>query len=65
MIEGSRQYPLQSYKVPDLRLINTNFLLKLPGKAYESSEKLVSPILAVAKKYVATWQLLATTASDG
>jgi hypothetical protein len=59
MIEESmkfaRQYPLQSYKVPN-RQKNYGELL---DKAYESTEKLVAPILAVGKKYGAS------IASDG
>jgi hypothetical protein len=59
MIEESmkfaRQYPLQSYKVPNRH----KFSGELLDKAYESTEKLVAPILAVGKKYGAT------IASDG
>jgi hypothetical protein len=59
MIEESmkfaRQHPLQSYKVPDRHKFSGEVL----DKAYESTEKLVAPILAVGKKYGAT------IASDG
>ena len=59
MIEESmkfaRQYPVQSYKVPNRH----KFSGELLDKAYESTEKLVAPILAVGKKYGAT------IASDG
>ena len=51
----ARQNPLQKYKVPH-RLKFSGELLK---NAYESTEKLVAPILAVAKKFGAT------IASDG
>ena len=46
----ARQYCLQRYKVPDRH----KFSGKLLDKAYESTEKVVAPILAVAKKYGAT-----------
>ena len=46
----ARQNPLQSYKVPH----SHKFSGKLLDKSYESTEKLVAPILAVAKKYGAT-----------
>ena len=50
MIEESmkfaRQNPLQSYKVPH----SHKFSGELLDKAYESTEKLVAPILAVQKK---------------
>ena len=46
----ARQNPLQSYKVPH----RLKFSGELLDNAYESTEKLVAPILAVAKKYGAT-----------
>ena len=46
----ARQNQLQSYKVPH-RLKFTGELL---DNAYESTEKLIAPILAVATKYGAT-----------
>ncbi len=71
-IKFAEQNPLQSYKVPHR--------LKLPGGVeatmHESTEKLVAPVLAVAKKYGATiafccfsktvkwWQQLATPTSS-
>ena len=51
----ARQYPVQSYKVPNRHKFSGDLL----DKAYESTEKLVAPILAVGKKYGAT------IASDG
>ena len=51
----ARQNPLQSYKVPHRH----KFSGELLDKAYESTKKLVAPILAVPKKYGAT------IASDG
>ena len=54
MIEESmkiaRQNPLQSYKV----LHRLKFSGELLDNAYESTEKLVAPILAVKPKYGAT-----------
>ena len=41
----TRQDPLQSYKVPH----QLKFLGELLDKAYESAEKLVSPIFAVQR----------------
>ena len=46
----ARQNPLQSYKVPP----RLKFLGELLDNAYESTEKLVAPILAVKPKYGAT-----------
>ena len=51
----ARYNPLQSYKLPH----QLKFSGELLDKAYESTEKLVAPILAVAKQYGAT------IASDG
>ena len=51
----TRQNPLQSYTVHHLH----KFSGELLDKAYESTEKLVAPILPVPKKYGAT------IASDG
>ena len=49
----ARENPLQSHKLPH-RLKFSGELLDIVDNAYESTEKLAAPILAVATKYGAT-----------
>jgi hypothetical protein len=49
-IKFAEQNPLQSYKVPHRLKLPGEFEAPLLDNAYESTEKLVAPVLAVAKK---------------